>query len=383
MPTLPARIRTMPRSGIREIMDLAAGMPDVKHLEVGQPNFPTPQHVIDAAAEAMAAGYTTYTPNRGLVEVRETMVAKLARDNHINTHVDDVIVTAGAVNALFSALLGTVSPGGAILIPDPGWPNYAMIAQSIGARVIRYPLLPDNGYLPDMEKLAELAASEHVQAIIVNTPSNPTGAVFPRRVLRQIADLAARNDLYLISDECYEHIVFEGEHISPASLDTDAQIISVFSMSKSYAMTGWRVGYACGPSAVMNQVAKVIEPVISCATSVSQKAAQAALDGPQDCVAEMRAAYQRRRDIAVRRLADANMLVATPHGAFYIMADVAAAGKPSGDIARELARHHGVAVAPGDTFGPASTGVVRVSLATADDDLAVGIDRLTSYVAGS
>lgn len=201
-----------------------------------------------------------------------------------------------------------------------------------------------------------------------------------RDVVERMLDVAARHDLYLISDECYDDIVFEGTHVSPASIDTDGRVISTFSVSKSYAMTGWRIGYAVASADVAPMISKVQEAVTSCATAVAQKAAQAALEGDQSCVAEMRDAYRERRDRAVELLEDAGMLLSPPHGAFYVMADTSATGLDGYDLARRLILEHDVAVAPGETFGPGGTGTIRVSLATALDDLVEGVGRLTAAV---
>ena len=374
------RIRDMKRSGIREIMDLAAQRSDVLHLEVGQPDFATPAHIVEAACAAAAQGYTTYTANKGLLEVRESITAKLKRDNGIEVAADDVVISCGAVNALFESLVALVSPGDGILLPDPGWPNYEMMADTLSARVSRYPLLPDAGYIPDLERLDALAAEPGVKVLIINSPGNPTGAVFPRWVIEELVEIARRHDLYLISDECYEQIVFDGEHVSPGSLDHDGRVLSVFSMSKSYAMTGWRMGYVAGESSLVDLVAKVQEPVVSCATSVTQKAGQAALEGDQSCVREMTASYRARRDMVVDLLGSGGLLINEPKGAFYILADISAASSDSYAFARRLVAERGVAVAPGLTFGPAGAGVVRLSLATDTDQLRTGTQRLVEAV---
>ncbi|GAB3878950.1 pyridoxal phosphate-dependent aminotransferase [Terrabacter terrigena] len=374
------RIRDMKRSGIREIMDLAAQRSDVLHLEVGQPDFATPTHIVEAACAAATQGYTTYTANKGLLEVRESITAKLKRDNAIDVAADDVVISCGAVNALFESLVALVSPGDAILLPDPGWPNYEMMADTLSAQVSRYPLLPDEGYIPDLERLDALAAEPGAKVLIINSPGNPTGAVFPRWVIEELVDIARRHDLYLISDECYEQIVFEGEHVSPGSLEHDGRVLSVFSMSKSYAMTGWRMGYVAGESSLIDLVAKVQEPVVSCATSVTQKAGQAALEGDQSCVREMTASYRARRDVVVDLLRSGGLLINEPKGAFYILADISAASSDSYAFARRLVAEKGVAVAPGLTFGPAGAGVVRLSLATDLDQLRTGTQRLVEAV---
>jgi aspartate aminotransferase/aminotransferase len=370
----------MKRSGIREIMDLAAQRADVLHLEVGQPDFATPAHIVEAGCAAAAQGYTTYTANKGLLEVRESITAKLKRDNGIDVPADDVVISCGAVNALFESLVALVSPGDSILLPDPGWPNYEMMADTLSARVLRYPLLPDEGFIPDLEKLDAMAADPGVKVLIINSPGNPTGAVFPRWVIEELVAIAQRHDLYLISDECYEQIVFDGEHVSPGALDHDGRVLSIFSMSKSYAMTGWRMGYVTGESALVDLVAKVQEPVVSCATSIAQKAGQAALEGDQSCVREMTASYRTRRDMVVELLRTGGLLINEPKGAFYILADISSASSDSYEFARRLVAEHGVAVAPGLTFGPAGAGMVRLSLATDIDQLRTGTQRLMAAV---
>jgi len=373
------RIRLMQRSGIREVMDLAAGRPDVLHLEVGQPDFATPAHIVEAGVAAARDGYTTYTANKGLVEVRESIAAKLARVNGIHVEADDVVVTAGAVNALIETLTALVGPGDKVLIPDPGWPNYQMMADVLSVEAVRYPLLAEDDFLPDLDRLEALAADPRAKVLLINTPANPTGAVFPEHVVHQLVELATRHDLYLLSDECYEQVVFEGRHVSPGAMDTD-RVLSVFSLSKGYAMTGWRMGYVTGPREVVDLVAKVQEPMISCCTAISQKAGQAALEGDQTCVTEMTDAYRRRRDLVVEVLLDGGLLVTVPHGAFYIMADVSRVTADSYAFARRLVADVGVAVAPGETFGPSGAGLVRLSLATSSEDLVEGARRLVGAV---
>lgn len=374
------RIRLMRRSGIRQIMDLAAAREGVLHLEVGQPDFATPAHIIEAGCEAARSGFTTYTANKGLPEVRASIASKLERVNGIAATADDIVITAGAVNALMEVLTTLVSPGDTILIPDPGWPNYQMMADVLSARTVHYPLVPEDGFLPDLDRLDQLARESGAKVLMINTPGNPTGAVFPRQVVEALVELAARHDMYLLSDECYEEIVFVGEHVSPASLGGADHVLSVFSMSKTYAMTGWRVGYVTGHRELIDLVAKVQEPMISCATSIAQKAGQAALDGDQHCVREMTRTYRERRDMVVGLLRDGDLLISVPDGAFYIMADVSRVDRDSYAFARRLIQETGVAVAPGETFGPSGAGKVRLSLATATPDLHEGAQRLVKAV---
>lgn len=255
-----------------------------------------------------------------------------------------------------------------------------MMADTLSARVSRYPRLPDQGFIPDLEKLDALAADPGAKVLMINSPGNPTGAVFPLWVVEELVEIAHRHDLFLLSDECYEQIVFEGEHVSPGSLPHGGRVLSVFSMSKSYAMTGWRMGYVTGESSLINLVAKVQEPVVSCATSIAQKAGQAALEGDQSCVQLMTDSYQARRDVIVELLRDAGMLITEPKGAFYILADISSASSDSYAFARRLVAEKGVAVAPGLTFGPSGTDMVRLSLATDLGQLRTGTERLVAAV---
>lgn len=383
MPTPAKRIVDMPRSGIRRIMDLAAGRPDVVHLEVGQPDFATPDHVVEAAVEAVRSGRHGYTPNKGLPELREAVVAKLQADNGVRVEVDEVVVGCGAVNVLMESLMALVDPGDAVLVPDPGWPNYEMMADILSVRPVHYPLDASEGYEPDLERLdALLAAHPRARAILLNSPNNPTGAVYRPDTIRGIVELAQRHDVYVVSDECYEQIVFDGaEHVSPAALDDTGRVVTIQSVSKAFAMTGWRIGWAAAPRPLADLIAKVQEPVVACASGVSQLAARAALTGDQACVREMVAHYQSRRDVAVELVDRAGLARSQPCGAFYLLVDARSLARgQDDDVAGRLVRDHGVAVAPGETFGPRGRGHVRISLATAEDQLRLGLDRLVSAV---
>jgi aspartate/methionine/tyrosine aminotransferase len=371
-------IAGMPRSGIREVMDLARGRADVLHLEVGEPDFPTPAHVVEAGARALRDGHTRYTANAGTASLREAIADKLARRNGLAVDREQVVVTHGAINALLTALMVLVEPGERILVPDPGWPNYQMIATMLDAGTVRYPLDPEAGYEPDLEALERLAAQPGAKVLLINSPGNPTGAVWRRETVERVVEIAREHDLYLLSDEVYEEIVFEGEHVSPAIFDRDGRVLTVSAVSKTYAMTGWRIGYLAATPELAALVAKTQEAIVACPSAVSQVAAEAALRGPQDCVAEMRAAYHQRRDVAVAALRDGDLLITVPKGAFYVLADVARATGDTAAFARTLVAEHGVAVAPGATFGPGGDGTVRLSLASPAAVIEEGIARLAA-----
>jgi len=377
MPTLAVGAETMPRSGIRQVMDLAWSLPNpVIGLHVGEPSFTPPEHVIEAARAAYAAGDTHYVPNAGIGELRVELAEKVTGRNGFATAPEQVVVSAGGAQALHMALSLTLNAGDEVLIPDPGWPNYAMAVQLLQATPVRYPLRPEQGFLPDIAELGAMV-TDRTRVIIVNTPSNPLGTVLPASDVEALVRFAERHDLWLLSDECYDALTFGHEHVSAGRFDRDGRVLSAFSFSKTYAMTGLRVGYLVAAQAVSMQAAKLQEPMIACVNAPAQAAALAALRGPQDAVLAMRDAYQERRDVAVAQLDAQGMVYLTPEGAFYLWIDVR--DRSEGDVAawamRLLQQRH-VAVAPGTTFGPLGEGWARLSLATATDDLLEGIRRI-------
>jgi aspartate aminotransferase len=377
MPTLAAGAENMPRSGIRKVMDLAWSLPDpVIGLHVGEPSFPAPDHVIEAARAAYAAGDTHYVPNAGVGGLREAIAEKVTASNGFPVGPQQVIVSAGGAQALHNAFSLTLRAGDEVLIPDPGWPNYAMAVQLLQAVPVRYPLRPENEFRPDVEELARLV-TDRTRLIVVNTPSNPLGTVLPAADVETLVRFAEEKDLWLLSDECYDALTFEQPHVSPGRFDRDGRVLSAFSFSKTYAMTGLRVGYLIGTEAVALQAAKLQEPLIACVNAPAQAAALAALHGPQDAVAMMRDAYRERRDLAVAQLDAQGMGYLRPEGAFYLWVDVRdRCGGDVGAWAMDLLRQRHVAVAPGTTFGPLGEGWVRLSLATATEDLLEGIRRM-------
>jgi aspartate aminotransferase len=377
MPTLAAGAESMPRSGIRQVMDLAWSLPDpVIGLHVGEPSFPSPAHVVEAARAAYAAGETHYVPNAGVDALRIAIAEKVSTANGFATTPAQVVVSAGGAQALHNAFSLTLSAGDEVLIPDPGWPNYAMAVQLLQAVPVRYPLRPENEFRPDPAELAGLVTAR-TRVLVVNTPSNPLGTVLSAGDVEALVRLAEEHDLWLLSDECYDALTFGQPHVSPGRFDRDGRVLTAFSFSKTYAMTGLRVGYLVGTEEVARQSAKLQEPMLACVNAPAQAAALAALRGPQDEVATMRAAYRERRDLAVAQLDAQGMGYLTPEGAFYLWVDVR--DRSRGDVATwamDLLRQHHVAVAPGTTFGPLGEGWVRLSLATATEDLLEGIRRM-------
>jgi len=372
-------IRHMERSGIREIFDLANTIPDAIHLEMGEPNFDTPAHVVQAAATAASNGYTKYTPNAGIPELRVAIARKVTERNGLTSSPDQVIVTPGAIAALYGTLLALCDPGDEVLLPDPAWPNYRMIAALQGLGVGTYPLLSEDGRF-DLEAF-ERSITAKSKVVIVNSPTNPTGTMLDEQSIKALVEIADARGLWVISDEVYDEIVFDRD-VAPsiAALGSSDNVVSVYSFSKTYAMTGWRVGYAVAPPDLVSYVVKTQEPITACVNAPAQMAAVAALEGPQTCVTEMRDAYRERRDRVVELLADAGVPHLRPTATFYVWVDVSASGLSGQDFARRLLADHHVAVTPGGAFGRAGTNHVRVSLASAPDDLYRGVKSLAAAI---
>jgi len=372
----------MAHSGIREIANEALRTPGAIRLDVGQPDFPTPQHVKDAGKRAIDENKTFYTHTQGILSLREKLVDKLARVNGIKTSPEKIACAPGGVGAIAAMLAAVLEHGDEVLLPDPGWPNYRMMLPWLGAHGVYYPCPPFAGFQPDLDALRKLITAR-TKVLVINSPNNPTGAVYPASTVAAFIDLAQRNNLWLLSDECYDQILLDGSWTSPASLaPDDARIATVFTFSKTYSMTGWRLGYLVGSAELIDTATKVLESNSSCVSTITQVAAEAALVGPQDCVAEMVGAYRRRRDRVVNLLEDAELLIAKPTGAFYIMADVSPAEMPSRELAFALLRELGVSVAPGTAFGRVAEQAVRISLARSDADLEAGVGRLAEFVHG-
>ncbi|HCW51302.1 MAG TPA: aminotransferase class I/II [Clostridiales bacterium] len=361
-------------------MNLAAGRRGVVRLEVGEPLFSTPPHIVEAAVRAVRDGLTRYTPNAGLPSVREAVCARMHRDYGLEIAPERVCVTVGGVGGISSALRAAVDAGDEVLIPDPGWPNYYMMAVVAGAVPRRYPLRPENGYLPDLDELRSMVGPR-TRVLVVNSPSNPLGTVFPPALVEALVDFVSTHDLILISDEVYDRIIYEGTHRTACAYDPDGRVVAVFSASKTYAMTGWRVGYAIAGEEMVRQMAKLQEAYVSCAPAPSQKALEAALTGPQDGVEAMCRTYRENRDLTCRLLAERGIPHRRPEGAFYVW--IEAGCRNSTEFAHRLLTERGVALAPGSTFGPRGEGYVRVSLVSAAEAIREGVAALAAAIAGA
>lgn len=369
----------LPRSGIREIMALASEMENVINLSVGEPSFNTPAHIIDEAFEAAGRGETKYTSNYGTPKLRKAIADTYSARWGKAITPDMTLASTGGVNAIAAMTFAICETGDEILVPDPGWPNYISIAGLAHAKPVRYPCHVENGFLPVASEL-EALITDRTKILILCNPSNPTGVVFPAETVKELVALAKKHDLYVIADEIYEALVFDGTHVPAQSFDTDGRVITISGFSKTYAMTGWRLGYAIANPELVLLAGKMMEPITSCPTGPSQAAGVAALLGPQDCVEGMRQAYLGRRNIARDLLQPAGLMPAVPQGAFYALLDLRKCGMPSRQLALTILEEEHVACAPGDTFGDvAKDGFVRISLASSDEDVAEGCRRIINF----
>ncbi len=350
---------------------------DVVSLGAGEPDFDTPKHIKEALVKALNEKFIYYTPSTGIPELKKAIAEKLERENGIPCAEPEVIVTPGAKQALYEAIFAITNPGDEVLCPDPGWVSYEPMIQLADARPVLVPLREEEGFAFKVEEVQE-RITEKTRAIIINTPSNPTGAVLGRGILKGIADLCADHDIVVISDEIYEKIIYEGEHVSMASLpDMSERTITVNGFSKAYSMTGWRLGYAAGPVEIIQAMAKVQEHSVSCATSFVQKAGVVALTSPHDEVANMVAEFKRRRDDLMKLLGEIEgVSCVKPRGAFYAFPNLKLYGQGSLELANYLLEEAGVAVIPGAAFGASGEGFQRISYATSMENIERALDRM-------
>ena len=369
----------MPRSGIREIMALSADMDDAIHLEVGQPDFPTPEHIVEATCRHVRNGQTKYVANAGVTELRQAAARYFERRTGVATSVENILVTPGAVMSVATCTLAILEPGDEVLLPDPGWPNYHMAASLLHAEPVFYPLHPERQFIPSIDDL-EALVTDRTKLLLICTPSNPTGQVYDEKLMAGLMAFARKHDLYVLSDEIYGEIVFDQEHASAASHDPDERAIIVSGMSKAYAMTGFRVGFSRARSDYVELATKLQEPFVSCGVGFAQLAAAEGLEGPQDCVENMRVAYKQRRDVALEVLGEFDLYRYSPGGAFYLLIDISATGMDSRDFALELLENKRVAVAPGNTFGQLCANHIRISIASTPENIREGVTRICTMI---
>lgn len=386
MPELAAHVRDVPVNQIREITEAAWRTPGALVLSIGEPGFPVPRHVLEAAMACLDRDETNYTPNAGIPALREAFAARFRERAGISPGgidsigADRVYVVDGAQQGLHFAMSLLLSPGDEILVPNPGYPTFAMTARLLNAVPVGYPLYPDHGFQPGPADI-EALVTDRTRVLVLNSPSNPLGAVLGEDLTRELMDLARRHDLWVISDECYEAFTYDVPHVSPARFDGDApgdaRVFTSLTLSKTYGLTGLRIGALICPPGIKQKMDNVMEAIVSCVASPSQYAALAALTGPQDYVQHAHGHYRANRDAASAVLDAKGIPYLKAQGAFYLWADVSHA--TGGDVrswVRRFLADSGVALAPGTAFGSIGEGWVRVALCGRQEDLVEGLGRL-------
>jgi len=354
---------------------------DVIHLEIGEPDFDTPANIRTAAQRALDDGWTHYGPALGLPVLREAIAIDASHRKRFPVSSEQVVVTPGAKPIMFYAILALVDEGEEVIYPDPGFPIYESMTQFVGATAVPLPMHQEHDLRLDPDELARLV-SKRTRLIIFNSPANPTGGVLTREDLERIAAVAIEHDLVVLADEIYGRIVYEGEHVSIASLPGMAErTIVLDGFSKTYAMTGWRLGYAILPERLVTPFSRLIINSVSCTSSFSQIAAAEALLGPQDEVVEMVREFRTRRDLIVDGLnAIPGVSCLRPHGAFYVFPDVSGTGLTGAELADKLLYEAGVSVLAGTAFGQVGRNHIRVSYANSQAKIRDALERIRSVV---
>ena len=354
---------------------------DIIHLEIGEPDFDTPQNIIDAAKKAMSEGFTHYGPSAGMPDVRQAMADYVSSDRKVTVSPDQIVVTPGAKPIIFFTALALLDPGDEVIYPNPGFPIYESMINYIGAKRVPLRLREEQGFAFDPDELESLV-TDRTKLVIINSPQNPTGGMLPPEVLERLAALAVERDFYVLADEIYSQIIYEGEHQSIYAYDgMPERTIILEGHSKSYAMTGWRLGYGVFPPEMATSVARLQTNSTSCTCSFTQIAGMEALRGPQDSVRAMVEEFRARRDLIVDGLnAIDGFSCHKPRGAFYVFPNITGTGRASKDMENLLMDEAGVAVLSGTSFGEYGEGYIRLSYANSQDNIRRALERIASVV---
>lgn len=371
-----------PRSVIREMFAMQTGLEDVVSFALGEPDFTSPKHIIDATVASFQRGETHYTPNAGIPALREA-VARSYQERGLDYKPEEILIGSGAISVLCLACTAILDIGDEVLLPDPGWANYSGLITQVGAVPVPVRVKEENGFMYDVEDL-RAAITPKTKMILINSPSNPTGGVASAENLRQIADLVKEKDLYVLTDEIYHELLWSDEpYTSIASFPgMKERTLVVDGFSKKYAMTGFRLGYGAGPEEVIATMTKLLENVLSSVNEGIQWGGVAALTGDQSPVEEMKEQYRRRRQIIVEGLnAIDRISCLAPMGAFYAFPNISQTGLSSRDFAIRLLKEKHTVVVPGTGFGEGGEGFVRISYATSEENIREGLKRIAEFVA--
>ena len=358
----------------------------IVHLEIGEPDFATPDNIIEAGISAIQEGYTHYTPASGIMEARQAVASFVSHMLNTDVEPSEVVLVPGSKNVLLFTLLACIEPGDEVILPDPGYPAYASQANFIGAVPKTVTLREETGFRMDLDELASVI-SPKTRMIIINTPQNPTGGVLTDEDVRSVCKLAHEHDLLVVSDEIYSQLVYGFQHVSPMSQPgMRDRTVLMDGLSKSYAMTGWRLGYAVAPKALAAKLDQLMINSSSCAAGFTQMAAIEALTSPESAhaVARMVKVFERRRDLVVDGIsAIPGMRCIRPQGAFYAFPNIEDTGLGERDLADRLLTEAGVAVLPGTAFGAAGKGYIRIAYTQSEDELKLGLERIAEFIAAN
>lgn len=345
---------------------------DVLNFSLGEPDFKTPDHICEAAKKALDLGYTHYTSSAGITELREEIAKKIREENKVDVKAEEVIVTTGGKQAIYEVMMSVLDEGDEVIFLDPAWVTFEAAVRIAGGKP-KWAKRVEKGV--KYESL-ESAVSEKTKMIILNSPNNPVGYVLGESELKEIADFAREHNLLVLSDEIYEKIIYGRRHVSIASLDgMRERTIIINGFSKTYAMTGWRIGYAIAPAEIITGMLKIQQHSVTCAPSISQFAALAALINSQECVKEMVAEFKRRREVIVKRLNDVGLRCLNPEGSFYAFVNSSNHGNDL-EFTERLLKEVYIIVTPGSAFGPAGKDYVRFSFATSMENIVEGMERI-------
>jgi aspartate aminotransferase len=379
-PVISSRVRHIPESATMKIADTAAKLRsegrDIISFSLGEPDFETPENIKKAAKTALDRGETHYTQGSGIPELREAIAERLKNENNLDVSPADVLVTPGAKQAIFEAICTLIDEGDEVLLLDPAWVSYSAIVKFAGGKPVMVPVSEQDGYVPvDLQS----HMTRDTKLLILNSPCNPTGAVYDKNAIKTAAETAEDHGVFVLSDEVYEKIIYGAQHHSIGSLIPD-WTITINGFSKAYAMTGWRLGYATAPAPILQGMLKIQQHSVSHATSFAQRAGVEALRGDQGAMRAMVAEFKKRRDIMIDGLRKMGIECALPRGAFYAFANVSQFGN-SVEVTEKLLQDALVAVTPGSAFGPNGEGHVRLSYAASRQNIEDGINRIGASLA--
>lgn len=380
-PRISNRVSRIPKSAIHEMTRLSKEVEDVAFLSWAKPTSDTPDHIKEGAIAAMREGLVGgYTENAGLSELREEIVKKLKRDNRVDAEVSQIMVTVGAIEGLAAAVMALVDPGDEVIMPSPTYSTHVRQVIIASGKPVFVPTIEEEGFILDIQRIKDVITPK-TKAIVFCTPNNPTGTVLAERQLRQLAEVALENNLMLITDEAYEYFTYDGyEHFSVASIpEMRRNVISCYTFTKTYAMTGWRVGYLHADEEVIPQINKAHIPFAICAPVVSQYAALAALKSPQDCVQQFRSHYLSARNVMCERLDRLDSVFAydKPHGSYLMFPKILLdEGKDSTAFCKKLLKKGGVSTTPGIAFGPTGQGHLRISFCVSEEEISKAFDKM-------